>query len=112
MADSELQSPRPAGAGNPLLTRRSLLASGAAGAAAAYGLSAARARGAVPMSLVSEAASGSVTFGSNYSDAVPKKAMASVMQAFTKQTGIKVDVNTVHHHPFPQPIHSNPQGPP
>ena len=105
MADAELHSP-----GNPLLSRRSLLATGAAGAAA-YGLTAARARGAVPMSLVSQLA-GTVTFGSNASDPVPKKATAAVLSAFTKQTGIKVEVNTVDHNTFQEQINTYLQGTP
>ena len=60
------------------LNRRKLLVSGAA---AAYGLSAVgRAFGATPSLSELMAASGTVTFGSNYSDPVPKKAIAAVMK--------------------------------
>jgi multiple sugar transport system substrate-binding protein len=96
-----------------LLTRRSLLASGAAGLAAAYGLTAAaKARGAVPTSLANAVGSGTVTFGSNYSDPTPKKAIQNIMNAFTKASGIDVKVNTVDHNTFQQQINSYLQGRP
>jgi multiple sugar transport system substrate-binding protein len=96
---------------NPALSRRKLLVSGAAGAAGLYGLRTARAMGAVPTSLVAEAA-GTVTFGSNASDPVPKKATAAVLAAFTKATGTKVQVNTVDHNTFQEQINSYLQGRP
>jgi multiple sugar transport system substrate-binding protein len=111
MADSELHPAGAGGAGNPLLTRRSLVVAGAAGAAAAYGLGAARARGAVPTSLSSQLA-GTVTFGSNASDPVPKKAYANVFKAFTAKTGTKVSVNTVDHNTFQEQINTYLQGQP
>src|SRR5512143_3795953 len=43
---------------------------------------------------------GSMTFGSNYSDDVPKKAMQAVVDAFTAKTGVAVTVNTVEHGKF------------
>jgi len=93
-------------------TRRGLLAAAGAGSlAAVYGLTAARARGAVPASWLSEL-SGTVTFGSNASDPVPKKAYASVFNAFTKKTGTKVSVNTVDHNTFQQQINTYLQGRP
>jgi multiple sugar transport system substrate-binding protein len=76
-------------------TRRGLLAAaGAGGLAAVYGLTAGRARGAMPDSWLSDL-SGTVTFGSNASDPVPKAAYAALFKAFTKKTGTKVSVNTV-----------------
>jgi multiple sugar transport system substrate-binding protein len=95
---------------NPVLSRRKLLVSGAAGAASVAGLRAARA-GAVPTSLVAEAAS-TVTFGSNASDPVPKAATAAVLKAFQKKTGMKVQVNTVDHNTFQEQINSYLQGRP
>ena len=51
--------------------------------------------------------SGTVTFGSNYSDPIPKKAMADIMTAFAKvQPGITVTVNTVDHGTFQDQITS------
>ena len=82
------------------LTRRGLLAAaGAGGLAAVYGLTAARARGAVPAAWLSELA-GTVTVGSNASDPVPKAAYGAVFKAFTKKTGTKLSVNTVDHNTF------------
>jgi multiple sugar transport system substrate-binding protein len=108
MSDPMTRSP-----GDPLLTRRRLLVSGAAGLAGAYGLSAvARASGAVPTSLLEQVASGTVSFGSNYSDPVPKTAMAATLAAFTKQSGIKVSVNSVDHNTFQQQINTYLQGRP
>ncbi len=51
-------------------------------------------------------ASGTVTFGSNYSDDVPKKAIAAVMTAFTQKTGINVTINTVEHNKFQDTINA------
>ena len=51
-------------------------------------------------------AGGTVTFGSNYSDAVPKKAIADVMTAFTAKTGIQVTINTVEHNKFQDTINA------
>ncbi|MEP6812420.1 MAG: ABC transporter substrate-binding protein [Actinomycetota bacterium] len=102
----------PEEAGARQLTRRGLLAAaGAGGLSLAYGISAARARGAVPASWLSEL-SGTVSFGSNASDPVPKAAYASVFNAFTKKTGTKVSVNTVDHNTFQEQINTYLQGRP
>jgi multiple sugar transport system substrate-binding protein len=53
-----------------------------------------------------------VTVGSNASDAVPKKAFADIYAAFTKQSGITVDVNTKDHNTFQEQINSYLQGTP
>ena len=111
MSDHSSPSPDQEGSLNPRLSRRKLLYSGAAGAAALYGASASRALGAAPEAL-DAAAAGTVTFGSNYSDAVPKKAMAAVLANFTKKTGIAVKVNTVDHNTFQEQINSYLQGKP
>src|SRR5262249_29368240 len=55
---------------------------------------------------------GTVTFGSNASDPVPKSATANVLKAFTKVSGIKVDVNTVDHNTFQEQINTYLQGRP
>ena len=53
-----------------------------------------------------------VTLGSNQSDAVPKKAYGNIYTAFTKQSGITVDVNTKDHNTFQEQINSYLQGTP
>ena len=89
------------------LTRRRLLAAGATGAAAAYGLSAGGASArSFSSSIFRSAAAGTVTFGSNASDPVPKKAYANVFKAFTAKTGTKVSVNTVDHNTFQEQINT------
>jgi multiple sugar transport system substrate-binding protein len=95
------------------ITRRGLLAAaGAAGLAATVGgLTAGRASGAVPAGSLEHLA-GTVTFGSNASDPVPKKAFQNVFAAFTKQTGTKVSVNTVDHNTFQEQINTYLQGQP
>jgi multiple sugar transport system substrate-binding protein len=49
---------------------------------------------------------GSLTFGSNYSDKVPKDAMQAVVDAFTAKTSITVKVNTVEHGKFQDTINA------
>jgi multiple sugar transport system substrate-binding protein len=99
--------------GNPSLSRKGLLLGGVAGAAAAYGLTAsgAAARELSP-ALRRALTAGTVTFGSNASDPVPKKAYANVFKAFTKKTGTNVKVNTVDHNTFQEQINSYLQGQP
>jgi multiple sugar transport system substrate-binding protein len=94
-----------------MLSRRKLLVSGVTGAAAFTGLRTARAFGGVPTALVEQLA-GTVTFGSNASDPVPKAATAAVLKAFTKKTGTKVSVNTVDHNTFQEQINTYLQGRP
>jgi multiple sugar transport system substrate-binding protein len=94
------------------MTRRGLLAAaGAGGLAAAYGLTAARARGAVPAAWFEQLA-GSVSFGSNASDPVPKAALGAVLKGFTNKTGTQVKVNTVDHNTFQEQINTYLQGQP
>jgi multiple sugar transport system substrate-binding protein len=99
--------------GSSRLTRRGLLLTGVGGAAAAYGLTAggAAARG-LSSSIWESVAAETVTFGSNASDPVPKKAYQNVFKAFTKATGINVKVNTVDHNTFQEQINSYLQGQP
>ena len=105
-------SPKPDSAEGPILTRRSLLLGGAAaGAVLLYGAGPAGAMRAAPRAFKRTSA-GTVTFGSNGSDAVPKKAYANVMANFTKKTGIAVKVNTVDHNTFQEQINSYLQGKP
>src|SRR3954467_7349519 len=55
---------------------------------------------------------GTVTFGSNASDAVPKKALGEVFTGFTGKTKTQVKVNTVDHNTFQEQINSYLQGRP
>nr|WP_042190425.1 ABC transporter substrate-binding protein [Kibdelosporangium sp. MJ126-NF4]CEL19333.1 putative ABC transporter solute-binding protein [Kibdelosporangium sp. MJ126-NF4]CTQ94868.1 putative ABC transporter solute-binding protein [Kibdelosporangium sp. MJ126-NF4] len=49
---------------------------------------------------------GTVSLGSNYSDAVPKGALDEVIKAFTQAQGTKVNINTKDHEAFQQQINS------
>ncbi|MET8768678.1 carbohydrate ABC transporter substrate-binding protein [Streptomyces sp. NPDC004658] len=99
----------PSGLSVPGPSRRSLLR-GAGGAALLAGA------GIPLLSACGGSGSGSdpktVTLGSNQSDAVPKKAYGDIYAAFTKQSGIKVDVNTKDHNTFQEQINSYLQGTP
>ncbi|MFI6377726.1 ABC transporter substrate-binding protein [Streptomyces sp. NPDC050546] len=53
-----------------------------------------------------------VTLGSKASDPVPKKAFADIYAAYTKQSGIKVDVNTKDSNTFQEQINAYLQGTP
>ena len=113
MADARPSPPDPAEVGGTQLSRRKLLATGVTGAAAAYGLAAGPATAARrPSAARALAGSGTVTFGSNASDAVPKKALANIFSAFTRRSGIQVKVNTVSHNTFQEQINSYLQGRP
>jgi|SRR5919197_85872 multiple sugar transport system substrate-binding protein len=53
-----------------------------------------------------------VTFGSNYSDAVPKKALAGVIDGFEKESKKTVKINTVDHNTFQENINRYLKGSP
>jgi multiple sugar transport system substrate-binding protein len=57
-------------------------------------------------------AGGSITFGSNYSDAAPKAAFAALCQAASAKTGTKIAVNTTDHNTFQNNISNYLQGTP
>jgi multiple sugar transport system substrate-binding protein len=58
-------------------------------------------------------ASGTITFGSNYSDAVPKAAFAAMIGGFTSaNSSAKVTINTVDHNTFQNNINNYLQGTP
>ncbi|MEO3936470.1 ABC transporter substrate-binding protein [Dermatophilaceae bacterium Soc4.6] len=58
-------------------------------------------------------ATGTVTLGSNQSDAVPKAAVQSVMDAFGKaNSGLSVKINTIDHNSFQENINNYLQGTP
>ena len=67
---------------------------------------------AAPASSAPSKASGTVSFGSNGSDDVPKNAYAAVMAAFKQQSGVDVAVNTVAHNDFQEQINNYLQGKP
>jgi multiple sugar transport system substrate-binding protein len=98
-----------------LLTRRSMLRTSALGVAAVYGLAGCGDDDASTSSGGGgggEKASGTVTFGSNASDPVPKAALQSVFDKFQTASGVKVDVNTVDHNTFQEQINNYLQGTP
>ena len=69
--------------------------------------------GALGASVASAAPSGTLTFGSNYSDEVPKAALQTVVDAFqAKNPGLTVKVNTVDHNSFQENINTYLQGTP
>ena len=96
--------------GNKQLTRRRLLATGAGGLAAMYGLGAARASAGLPASL-GESLAGTVTLGS-YETGPGIKALAATTKKFTAVTGIAVKTNTVDHNTFQNQINCYLQGRP
>lgn len=62
--------------------------------------SAAAPSAAAPSAAAPSAATGTIKLGSNLSDAVPKKALQDIVDAFTTKTGITVKINTVDHSTF------------
>jgi multiple sugar transport system substrate-binding protein len=98
------------GAGASALSRRALLRGSAlgAGAIAAPGLLAACGDD----DAGGESANKNVTFGSNYSDEVPKKAMESVLAGYESSAGATVKINTVDHNTFQENINRYLQGTP
>jgi multiple sugar transport system substrate-binding protein len=104
----------PPSAAGTQVGRRSFL-KGAAGAAAAVtlpGLLAACGSDDTPSSVNGAKASGTVTIGSNASDAVPKKAFADLFAAFDAKGTVKTKVNTVDHNTFQEQINNYLQGSP
>jgi multiple sugar transport system substrate-binding protein len=70
------------------------------------------ASGAPASAPASAAVTGSLTLGSNLSDAVPKKALQDIVDAFTASTGITVKINTVDHTTFQNTLSNYLQGTP
>jgi multiple sugar transport system substrate-binding protein len=58
------------------------------------------------------AAAGTFKLGSNYSDAVPKATLQSIIDAFSTKSGITVKVNTVDHNTFQDQLNAYLQGTP
>lgn len=117
------EAPRPQAdsiTGNHLLTRRQILGgmAGVAGLAAVPSLLAACSGGASPSaggqssapggasSPPASSVGGSITLGSNYSDAVPKGVLQGIVDTFTQESGITVKINTVDHGTFQDQISS------
>ena len=124
MSSSARRSPSPTQVGFSVLSRRQLLAgAGTAGAAAflaACGSSAstssvttkaasgatttgAATGGATTAAAAAGKATGSLTFGSNYSDDKPKAAIQAMIDAFPNKN-VKVSVNTVDHNKYQENI--------
>lgn len=106
----------PSSVSGAVMGRRGLLKTAALGAGAAFGLPALLAACGSDSeggSTSTSAASGTVTFGSNASDPVPKKALEDVLAGFkTANPGITVAVNTVDHNTFQENINNYLQGRP
>ncbi|HYQ65787.1 ABC transporter substrate-binding protein [Actinophytocola sp.] len=99
-----MMSPRSFGAGGvPAIGRRTLL-KGMMGAGALAGLAACGDGGGS-----GGGGGGEITLGSNWSDDVPKKAIAEVMSGFS---GGKVKINTIDHNSFQENINNYLQGGP
>jgi multiple sugar transport system substrate-binding protein len=104
-----MMSPRSYGAGgiSAMAMRRRTLLKGMLGAGALA--ASAPVLAACGDSSSSGAAGGTVTFGSNWSDEVPKKGIQAMMDGWTKG---KVDINTVDHNSFQENINNYLQGGP
>jgi multiple sugar transport system substrate-binding protein len=89
-----------------VLSRRKLVAGGA------VSLAAVAAAGRFAQPAHAARLDGSVSFGSNASDATPKAAYQKVFDAFTAKTGTAVEVNTVDHNTFQEQINNYLQGKP
>ena len=84
----------------------------AASAAAPSGAAPSAAPASAAPSAAESVATGTVSLGSNYSDAIPKGVLAGIIDTFTQQTGITVKINTVDHGTFQNQISSYLQGTP
>jgi multiple sugar transport system substrate-binding protein len=122
MADHALDPQASAGGAGARtgLSRRSMLM-GIGGAAAATTLAACSSskKGGSSSAPASGGASGgggtsggTISFGSNYSDAAPKGAFKALTDQATAKTGVKVTINTVDHNTFQNNISSYLQGTP
>ncbi|WP_309114926.1 ABC transporter substrate-binding protein [Saccharothrix sp.] len=92
---------------HPLMGRRALLKAIVAGAglAAVPGLAACGGSD-------SGASTDTVSFGNNLSDQVPKDAITAVLQAFEKESSLKVAINTKQHEQYQEQINNYLQGRP
>jgi len=99
------------GAGSPALSRRTLMRGTALGAGA-LALPAALAACGGDDDKGSDSGSKEVSFGSNYSDPVPKTAMESVLKGYESKASKTVKINTVDHNTFQENINRYLQGTP
>ena len=88
------------------LSRRDVLRLGGSAAAVAFLAACGTSTGGT------SASGGQVTVGSNHSDPAELKGITAINDAFTKQTGTKVKLNTVDHNTFQDQITSYLQGTP
>jgi len=92
----------------PLVDRRSVIR----GAVAAAGLAAVPGLAACGKDSGSKSDKGPVSFGSNYSDEVPKRAMAQTLERASDEADVEVKVNTIDHKSFQENINQYLQGTP
>jgi multiple sugar transport system substrate-binding protein len=107
------QSPpdQPLSTALPMTSRRSLLR-GALIGAGAFAVPAALAGCGSSSNSSSSSNNKNVSFGSNYSDDIPKKAIADVLAKFQTDKGYTVKINTVDHNSFQENITRYLQGSP
>jgi multiple sugar transport system substrate-binding protein len=86
------------------MSRRTVLRGAALGASAFAVPAAIASCGSGGSSGTGSSTNKNVTFGSNYSDATPKKAIADVIAKFQSEKGYTVKVNTVDHNSFQENI--------
>ncbi len=93
----------------PTVTRRTVLRGSLLGAAAVGVPAALSGCGGNP---AQDTSAGEITFGSNYSDPVPKNGLAAVINAFQRSTEHTVKLNTVEHVTFQENINRYLRGTP
>src|SRR5437899_1537163 len=86
--------------GLPMTSRRSILRGALVGASAFAVPAALAACGKSGDSGTSGSTNKTVSFGSNYSDDIPKKAIGDVMAKMQSDKGYTVKINTVDHNSF------------
>jgi multiple sugar transport system substrate-binding protein len=102
----------PASAFTQVATGRRTLLKGAAGAALLFGAGGLTACTGAKAPEAGAAPSKTATLGSGGSDAVPKKAIETMVQAYQTKSGNSVKINTVPHNDFQNNINSYLQGSP
>jgi multiple sugar transport system substrate-binding protein len=93
-----------AGCGSSSKSAAGTPSAGATSAGATTGGAASSTASAAATSGGAAAPAGSITFGSNYSDAAPKAAFASLTGLATAATGVKIKINSTDHNTFQQNI--------
>jgi multiple sugar transport system substrate-binding protein len=96
----------------PSFSRRSILRGGAVAAAAVATPSLLAACGDDKGSTGGGSIDKNVSLGSNFSDAVPKKALAEAITAYQTKSGATVKVNTIDHNTFQEQINQYLKGTP